>query len=123
MKNWPGRPTSPPSLRSTSSVYAPTASTRSTTSRRAGSANDMRFLDNGLGVQILKRHRRHRLRLGDRLDGRGRTGQRRDAGDVVADRGLADLVAVGACSPAEWGVDHQVDDAAADYVVHCGRAH
>ena len=45
-------------------------------------------LDTG-SVQFLARHRRHRLGLGDRLDGRRRAGHRRDAGDAVADRGLA----------------------------------
>ena len=60
--------------------------------------------------------RRPSLLGGDRPGGRRGAGHRRHAGDAVADRGGADLVAVGAGAGAGRGVDHQVAAALADQV-------
>src|SRR6478752_7955224 len=112
MKNCPGAPTSPPSFRSTSSVYAPTASTRATASVRL--SGGMRL--HPRCVQVLQRHRRNRAGLSDRLHRGGGAREGGDARDLVADRGLTDLIAVRAGTAAERAVDDQVDGAVLDQV-------
>ena len=73
-------------------------------------------------VQVLQRDRGDAAGLCDCLHRRRRARQRGDAGDVVADGGLADLVAVAAGAASERRVDDQVDGRLTDQVDHVGRA-
>src|SRR5256714_13625608 len=111
MKNWPGRPGSPPPRRTRSSVYGPTGSTPATLSgARLAGTDALLQGEGGLGPGVT-----------DRVHGRGGAREGRDARDARDERGFADQVAGGAgigsvrCVHDEIAAapPHEVDDCAA----------
>src|SRR5207244_1485860 len=65
---------------------------------------------------LLERDGNLRLRVGDRLDGRGGARDRRDARNARGERSLPDQIAVGSGARALRRVDHEVAAAAANAV-------
>src|SRR5262245_63790041 len=104
MKNCPGSPGSSPPCSMRRSVYGPTAS-RPATLRASR-----------LGMAFLERERGLAARAGDGLGGRGRPGQRRDAGNPSDEGGLSNPVAVRAGARPLRRVDDEVAAAPADEV-------
>src|SRR5262249_12972668 len=99
MKNCPGPPRSSEPRVTRRSAYGPTHSTAT-------------MLRRSRLMSLLQRQRGLGARLRDRVDGRARDGERRDARNTCDDRGLADRVAVTASVPAVGRVDDEIDVAA-----------
>src|SRR5581483_10658902 len=106
MKNWPGSPGSSPPRSTRRSTYGPTRSAARTLRR-----SRLRMLD-----PLLERERELGAGARDRVDGRGRAGDRRDARKPRDEGRLADPVAVRACAGARRRVHDEVDAPPPDQV-------